>query len=91
MDRSRHDEIALLAYALWEREGRPQGRSLDHWVTAERQLITSPPSPAAGGGALKKVTAGVKTAAPRAKKAQAKPKGAGLSKKSKKPAGPTTA
>ena len=25
------------AYELWEREGRPQGRHLDHWVQAERE------------------------------------------------------
>jgi hypothetical protein len=25
------------AYELWEREGHPQGRHLDHWVQAERE------------------------------------------------------
>jgi hypothetical protein len=25
------------AYELWEREGRPHGRHLDHWVQAERE------------------------------------------------------
>jgi len=28
------------AYRLWEREGRPEGRSLDHWLEAERELAT---------------------------------------------------
>jgi hypothetical protein len=26
------------AHAIWEREGRPEGRELDHWLTAEREL-----------------------------------------------------
>jgi Protein of unknown function (DUF2934) len=24
------------AYALWEKEGRPDGRDLEHWLEAER-------------------------------------------------------
>lgn len=32
-----HD-IEQRARALWEREGRPEGRSLDHWFAAEREL-----------------------------------------------------
>lgn len=24
------------AYFLWEREGRPEGRALEHWIAAER-------------------------------------------------------
>ncbi|HMD53656.1 MAG TPA: DUF2934 domain-containing protein [Phycisphaerae bacterium] len=27
--------IALAAYKIWEQEGRPQGRILDHWRIAE--------------------------------------------------------
>ena len=26
------------SYFLWEGEGRPHGRSLDHWLTAEAEL-----------------------------------------------------
>ena len=26
------------AYATWEREGRPHGRALDHWLQAEAEL-----------------------------------------------------
>ncbi len=33
-----HDEIARYAYSLWEQEGRPQRRALDHWLQAESQL-----------------------------------------------------
>jgi hypothetical protein len=48
-------EIAACAYLLWEQEGRPQGRELDHWLEAEQRLCaqrrtaatsaTTPPEP----------------------------------------------
>jgi hypothetical protein len=28
------------AYQLWEQEGRPEGRHMDHWLQAERELAT---------------------------------------------------
>jgi hypothetical protein len=37
-------EIATAAYYIWEKEGRPQGRELDHWLRAEhnvRRLVDS--------------------------------------------------
>ncbi len=37
-------EIAMEAYYIWEKEGRPHGRELDHWLSAEhkvRRLINS--------------------------------------------------
>ena len=27
------------AHQLWEQEGRPEGRHLDHWVQAEHELV----------------------------------------------------
>ena len=33
-----HEEIALHAFLLWEREGRPDGRSMNYWLEAEAQL-----------------------------------------------------
>ena len=30
-----HEEISGLAYALYEREGRPEGKSLEHWFNPE--------------------------------------------------------
>jgi Protein of unknown function (DUF2934) len=36
-----HDEISECAYQIWEQEGRPLGRALDHWVEAELQLVLS--------------------------------------------------
>jgi len=32
------ETIAALARQIWEDEGRPAGRDLDHWVRAEQQL-----------------------------------------------------
>jgi DUF2934 family protein len=32
------EEIALAAYCLWEQEGRPQGRDVEHWLRAEDVL-----------------------------------------------------
>ncbi len=26
------------AYYIWEKEGRPQGRDLDHWLRAEHEI-----------------------------------------------------
>lgn len=28
-------EVRLIAYELWEREGRPDGKDLEHWHQAE--------------------------------------------------------
>jgi hypothetical protein len=33
-----HDAIRDRAYALWEEDGRPEGKSLDHWAQAVREL-----------------------------------------------------
>ena len=27
------------AYALWEANGRPEGRALDHWLQAEQEIV----------------------------------------------------
>jgi hypothetical protein len=35
------DEIAVCAYFIWEQEGKPVGRALDHWLQAELQLAAS--------------------------------------------------
>lgn len=32
------DEIAQTAYQIWESEGRPSGRELDHWLQAKSQI-----------------------------------------------------
>ena len=34
------EQIAMCAYLIWEKEGRPQGRHESHWLQAENQLKT---------------------------------------------------
>ncbi len=31
----REEEIRLIAYQIWEEEGRPQGRDVENWLKAE--------------------------------------------------------
>lgn len=33
-----HDDIARLAYQLWEESGRPHGAAEEHWFQAEEEL-----------------------------------------------------
>lgn len=37
-----HDRIARMAYAIWEREGRPEGQGLRHWALAEARCKSEP-------------------------------------------------
>jgi len=39
--RSNADEIARVAYQLWEQQGRPAGKDLEFWLRAEQQLGAS--------------------------------------------------
>jgi hypothetical protein len=32
------DIVAVAAYYIWEKEGRPPGRDLDHWLRAEHNI-----------------------------------------------------
>lgn len=41
------EQVAALAYAIWEDRGCPEGSDLDHWLEAERLLqngVQSPPA-----------------------------------------------
>src|SRR5262245_30766902 len=33
-----HEDVGRVAHSIWEQEGRPEGKSLDHWLMAEKQL-----------------------------------------------------
>jgi hypothetical protein len=33
-----HQEIAAAAYSIWEQQGRPAGRDVEHWLQAELQI-----------------------------------------------------
>jgi hypothetical protein len=32
------DDVAKRAFEIWEREGRPEGRDMEHWLQAENEL-----------------------------------------------------
>ncbi len=34
-----YEEIAACAYLIWEKEGRPHGRDVAHWLQAEEHLL----------------------------------------------------
>ena len=50
-DIERQEEIRARAYALWEQEGKPEGRHLQHWLQAKR-LIAAEELGVAGGAVL---------------------------------------
>ena len=59
--RSKADMIREGAYHLWEREGRPEGRELDHWLQAEANvgIATKEPgetAPVAGAKSAKRAS-----------------------------------
>jgi hypothetical protein len=33
------ERVRSKAYEIWEREGKQDGRALDHWLKAERQML----------------------------------------------------
>lgn len=39
-ERDLFDEIARIAYELWERDGCIHGRDIEHWCTAEHVVIS---------------------------------------------------
>jgi len=43
-----HDEIATLAYELYEKSGRVEGRDLDNWLEAERIIKSLQTAPMKG-------------------------------------------
>jgi hypothetical protein len=40
MDPELRRRIEERASALWEADGRPDGRALDHWLQAEQEIVT---------------------------------------------------
>ncbi|MGH6988856.1 MAG: DUF2934 domain-containing protein [Stellaceae bacterium] len=47
MDTNRDIGIAIRAYHLWKNEGCPDGKALDHWLTAEATALGETRLPAA--------------------------------------------
>ena len=66
------DVIRKRAYEIWEKEGRPHGREVEHWHLAIFELSltnSAPPAPAAANGEMLEAP---KKAAPRKAPAKAK-------------------
>jgi hypothetical protein len=40
MPSQREQAIRERAYAIWEEEGRPDRKDLDHWLRAEAEIIS---------------------------------------------------
>lgn len=58
-------EIAKRAYRIWEGEGRPSGRDLDHWLRAEAEVEAERrEAPAAAATNAQRAEAAVTPAAP---------------------------
>jgi hypothetical protein len=38
------EELAAVAYSIWENEGRPEGRAVEHWLQAEARLRLAHPA-----------------------------------------------
>lgn len=73
------DRILVKAYEIWEAEGRPSGRDMEHWMKAELEIgakkTKAKAKPAAKKPAAKKAAAKKPTAKkPAAKKPAAKAK-----------------
>jgi hypothetical protein len=51
-DKSNHQEIAVLAFELWSKAGRKQGRDLEYWLEAEKRF-----QPTVQGGTKREPTA----------------------------------
>ncbi len=45
MKTERESRLEILAYKIWEEQGRPDGREADHWAEAERRLRLESESP----------------------------------------------
>lgn len=41
----REEEVAVIAYDLWQQAGCPDGCALDHWLLAEAAWTERQPSP----------------------------------------------
>lgn len=78
-----YDKISLRAFQIWEAEGRPEGRDLEHWLRAEIELrvvpgrvgVKSPPA----------LLAPASKAPPAKKSASAKPVAVKVATKAAKP------
>jgi len=69
---SREKAIRELSYFIWEREGRPEGRNLEHWLLAETELRAEPKAAKAATRAKAQPAAAAKSSPAVRKRAAAK-------------------
>ncbi|MFO1183751.1 MAG: DUF2934 domain-containing protein [Bauldia sp.] len=58
MTPSREDAIRLRAFQIWEAEGRPDGRALDHWQRASTEIDSVAPTAATARPTAERVPPG---------------------------------
>ncbi|HLW70250.1 MAG TPA: DUF2934 domain-containing protein [Candidatus Binataceae bacterium] len=44
MSENTFEQVRERAYAIWAREGKPEGRELEHWFRAEQELAQQLPN-----------------------------------------------
>lgn len=69
-----YEKIRLRAFQIWEAEGRPEGRDMEHWVRAENELSMMPVSKRTPSSPSTKVTASPSVVAKKPAPAKAAPK-----------------
>lgn len=52
-----YQQIATVAYRLWEQAGRPDGRDVEFWLQAERQTTFQSPGVAKSAGSTRSASA----------------------------------
>lgn len=72
-------QVAERAYSIWEKNGRPEGRDLEHWLRAEFEVAAEAragkrPQPRKAGAAKAVQPTASKTRKPTARKTSSKPK-----------------
>jgi len=50
MMKDKREEIAVKAYEIWEREGRPENKAREHWLRAEQEVLSTSDRPEGGAG-----------------------------------------
>lgn len=57
MSKDRQARISEAAYRIWQREGFPEGRDIEHWLEAEREVFEAEQREAAETGPDENVAA----------------------------------
>jgi hypothetical protein len=72
MTAHRQGEITKRAHAIWESEGRPEGKAAEHWQRAEAEVAAESTPRASRAEASPRAAAAPKSPTAKAKRAQRK-------------------